>query len=63
MTARAVTNDAVPEEIVDDTVLGELIDYGSVPNLDSEASRPVYDVLRLGPDPSVCTLLHHHRPH
>ncbi|KAF6838332.1 hypothetical protein CPLU01_02444 [Colletotrichum plurivorum] len=40
------------EEIVDDTVLSELIDYGSVPNLDSTASRPVYDVLRLGPDPS-----------
>lgn len=53
-----ITNDTVSEEIVDDTVLSEIIDYGSVPNLDSAASRPIYDVLRLGPDPSVCALLH-----
>ncbi|KAK2014640.1 N-acetyltransferase B complex non catalytic subunit [Colletotrichum eremochloae] len=40
------------EEITDDSVLNEVIDYGSVPNLEAATSRPVYDVLRLGPDPS-----------
>ncbi|KAK1985248.1 N-acetyltransferase B complex non catalytic subunit [Colletotrichum cereale] len=40
------------EEITDDSVLNEVIDYGSVPNLETATSRPIYDVLRLGPDPS-----------
>ncbi|TIC89721.1 hypothetical protein CH35J_012746 [Colletotrichum higginsianum] len=40
------------EEITDDSVLSEVIDYGSVPNLEASTSRPIYDVLRLGPDPS-----------
>ncbi|GKT40674.1 uncharacterized protein ColSpa_00855 [Colletotrichum spaethianum] len=40
------------EEITDISVLNEVIDYGSVPNLEAATSRPIYDVLRLGPDPS-----------
>ncbi|TEA12738.1 hypothetical protein C8034_v005773 [Colletotrichum sidae] len=40
------------DEIVDETVLNDVIDYGSVPNFESVTSRPIYDVLRLGPDPS-----------
>jgi len=42
------------EEIIDDSILNEVIDYGSVPNLEAATSRPIYDVLRLGPDPSNC---------
>ncbi|OLN87404.1 hypothetical protein CCHL11_09575 [Colletotrichum chlorophyti] len=45
-------DDPAIEEIVDDTVLNEVIDYGSVPNFEAATSRPVYDVLRLGPDQS-----------
>ncbi|KAK2027813.1 N-acetyltransferase B complex non catalytic subunit [Colletotrichum zoysiae] len=40
------------EEITDDSALNAVIDYGSVPNLEAATSRPIYDVLRLGPDPS-----------
>lgn len=40
------------EEVTDNSVLNEVIDYGSVPNLEAALSRPIYDVLRLGPDPS-----------
>ncbi|KAF9870648.1 N-acetyltransferase B complex non catalytic subunit [Colletotrichum karsti] len=47
-----VFDEPAVEEIVDDTVLSEMIDYGSVPNLEATTSRPIYDVLRLGPDPS-----------
>lgn len=49
------------EEIIDATVLNDVIDYGSVPNLEAATSRPIYDVLRLGPDPSVCTYCLYHR--
>ncbi|KAK2001511.1 N-acetyltransferase B complex non catalytic subunit [Colletotrichum falcatum] len=40
------------EEITDHSVLNDVIDYGSVPNFEASTSRPIYDVLRLGPDPS-----------
>ncbi|KAL0938293.1 uncharacterized protein CTRU02_204903 [Colletotrichum truncatum] len=48
----SVFDEPAVEEIVDETVLNANIDYGSVPNLDAATSRPIYDVLRLGPDPS-----------
>ncbi|KAI8309474.1 hypothetical protein K4K59_009196 [Colletotrichum sp. SAR11_240] len=48
----SVFDEPAVEEIVDETVLRDIIDYGSVPNLEASTSRPIWDVLRLGPDPS-----------
>ncbi|KAE9570348.1 hypothetical protein CGMCC3_g13465 [Colletotrichum fructicola] len=48
----SIFDEPAVEEIVDETVLRDIIDYGSVPNLESSTSRPIWDVLRLGPDPS-----------
>ncbi|OHE93268.1 N-acetyltransferase B complex non catalytic subunit, partial [Colletotrichum orchidophilum] len=48
----SVFDEPAIEEITDNSVLNEVIDYGSVPNLEAASSRPIYDVLRLGPDPS-----------
>lgn len=49
--------DSPQENIVDSTTLVDKTDYGPFPNLESSYGQPIHESLRLGPGPSVSTVV------
>lgn len=47
--ARYIQLTIVPDEVPDELILKEVVDYGSFPSWDCSSSKPIHERLRLGP--------------